>query len=144
MRMASIIDMDTIESLYEDYTGEHMNIAVLDKDIVRESISRMIADGALIIASVDNTDIGFVAGYMQKCLFSKDVMFSLMYFFVKEEHRNHSAGLLKVLEALLKKNTEATKLVVSSPAFGGNEKLDRWYTMQGFKPLETHFFKELN
>lgn len=142
LRMANPNDLETIESLYEDFTGENMNV-VLDKAIVKQSIIRMIKDAAIILASVEDEVIGFVAGYIQNCHFSNDVMFSLMYFYIKEEHRKHSAGFLKVLEELLKKNTPATKFVVSSPAFTDSDKLDRFYKINGFKILETHFYKDI-
>lgn len=143
LRMAKPEDLTVIECLYADFTGEHMRIAVLDKAIVKESIKRMICDQALMLATVKDQPIGFIAGYFQNCHFSNDVMFSMMYFFLQEDYRQHSAGLLKVVEELLKKNTVATKFVVSSPAFEGSDKLDRWYKMQGFSTLETHFYRDI-
>lgn len=142
VRMALSSDFETIQELYSDYTGEHMDIAVYDKPTVDESIRRMIKDGALILAVMEEKVIGFAAGYFQKCHFSKDVMFSLMYLYVKKSERQYSGHFLAVLKELLKK-TDATKFVVSRPAFSGNEKLDRFYQIHGFKPLETHFYLEI-
>lgn len=142
--MAKSEDQAIIEALYKDFSGEHMaEIAVLDKAIVSESIKRMIKDGALILGNISGKTIGFVAGYFQNCHFSNDVMFSLMYFYVHEKYRTYSSTFLKVIEELLKVNTNATKFVVSSPAFLSHEKLDKFYRINGFKLLETHFYKDI-
>lgn len=144
LRLAKLEDIPDIEALYEDFTGESMErVVTLNKCVVSQSIARMIRDGALILACVKDHPIGFVAGYLQNCHFSNDVMFTLMYFFVNEKHRQHSAVIMKLVEELVRKNTKATKFVVSSPAFDDSEKLDRFYEISGYKKLETHFYKDI-
>jgi hypothetical protein len=139
--MATPDDFTAIQSLYEDFTGENMKeIVTLNKEIVSESIKRMISQGALLTATYQNRPIGFIAGHFLACHFSNDVMFSVMFFYVQDKYRKFSIHFLKAVEKLLQ-NTPATKIVMSSPAFKDSEKYDRFYQMNGYVHLESHFSK---
>ena len=144
LKMAQPADIPAIEALYQDFSGENMaRITTLDKTVVKESIVRMVSHGAIILACIKDKAVGFVAGYVQNCHFSNDVMFTLMYFFVNQKHRQYSAAIMKLLEELIRRNTNVTKFVVSSPAFEDHEKLDRFYEISGYKLLEKHYYKEI-
>lgn len=144
MRMATMDDFDEIRALYDDFNGENMqSICQLDKSVVSASIIRMIETGAIIVPCIGDKIIGFIAGYIQNCHFSNDVMFTLMYFYIHPNFRDRSGAVMKALEVLIEKNTSATMFVVSCPAFDGHEKMERYYSIAGMEKLETHFYKRI-
>ena len=143
IRIADENDVPTVQELYTKFTGENMEgVAVLDKEIVNQSVRSMIAQKALILAELDGQAIGFMSGYFSQCHFSKDVMFASMFLFLKEGFRGLTYIFLHKVEEMLQ-STDATKFVVASPAFKGSERLDALYERCGFTLLEKHYAREI-
>ena len=91
-----------------------------------------------------NQTIGGIAGYVIPCMFTNDVMYSVMFFYVTPEFRFLTSKIIKEVELVLLP-TKVTKIVFGVPVFENKnpEILMRYYRVMGYKPLEVHYFKRI-
>ena len=140
VRFATLKDLDAINALYKDYQGEELSKfdVEINKEIIASTIKTAIENKSGIIGIFNNEVIAGMAGYFQPCGFSKDIMFQSMLFFVHPQHRAHTMQFIKEVQLLLKE-TQATMFLIGCPV-DDQEKMDRFFKIMGFKPLEIHYF----
>ncbi len=142
IHLALETDIDEIYKLYDEYGNENIGLNIFNKDKVTAAILRMIKQNCVMVAKVDGKIVGGTAGVILPCDFTTDLMFVGMFLYFKKGFRNLVRKFLKELELMIKV-FPVTKIVFSAPAFAGQEKLERFYKMCGYKVLEVHYCKEL-
>jgi hypothetical protein len=109
---------------------------------IETSLVDMIKKGNVLLAIDNNKTIGGAAGWVLPCGFNNDLMFMAMFFYIKKEYRRYTVIALREIEKFLSK-TDCTKIVFSSPNVECYQEYNRFYRMQGYKELETHFAKTI-
>jgi len=113
-----------------------------DRAVAEEAIAALVMDGTVFLMIKDGEIIGVMAGTIARSFFSNDSLYQSYLFWVAKEHRKYVGKFLEKIEAILKK-TEISLLMVSNLDIGNYDMLNRFYSMKGFKRLETHFAKKL-
>ena len=98
-----------------------------------------------MLAEYEGRIIGGIAGYAIPCMFTNDIIFSVMFFYVEPEFRFLTSRIVKEVELVLLP-TKVTKIVFGVPVFENKkpEILVKFYRMMGYKPLEVHLFKRIS
>lgn len=136
LRVANPVDVVRVFDLVDSYADE----ALVDKARVKENLKNMIYSKGIILAEYENQIIGGVAGYALPCMFRDEMMFSVMFFYMKRGFRRLTRQVIKELELILLPTPN------SSLCFGvmaDQPKLGRFMRMMGYQALETHMFKRL-
>ena len=139
LKMASAKDLPAIFQLVDSYSDD----IKIDTFITKRSIREMVyANGALLV-EYDGELIGGIGGYIMPSMYNEDMIFSVMFFYVRKEFRFLTRRIIKELE-LASLPTKATKLIFGVPINDSYDKLVRFYRMMGYSRLETHMCKNIH
>ena len=144
IRYATEADLPGIEEMYDEFKGEEFVSfgMTFDKPVTQQSIASMIMFGKVIICETGGKIVSMIAGLITPSMTSKDVYFVGCFFFVQQSFRTFTTRFLK--EAInLVRLTKSTQFIIAVPNFSSFEKSERFYSMAGFKILETHWVKKL-
>lgn len=130
--------------MYTEFKGEEFsNMGMeFDRHVTQISIEKMVKIGKVIVCETDNSIVCMLAGLLSQSMTSTDLYFVGCLFFVQKSFRSFTSNFLRDCKTLLK-STHATQFVLAVPAFSDAEKSERFYSIQGFKPLETHWITKL-
>ena len=107
-----------------ELTNNHLTIVMEIEDAVHPDVYKIV---------------GAMSGMVVNSLMGEEIVYQEIFFYILDEYRNHSVEFLRTVKQLAKcKGID--KIVVG--AFQ-NEKLGKFYLMNGFKFLETHYYQEL-
>ncbi len=144
-RFATHSDIPHIANMYDEFKGEEFESFGMkfDRLVTQRSINAMIAheNGRVLVMHTDKTIFGMIAGIISPSITSNSIDFVGCLFFVKAGMRAYTDKFLKEAQRLLK--NDATHFILASPAFEEFEKSERFYSISGFKKLETHWVKKL-
>lgn len=144
VRLADCDDMLLVDSLVDSYTKE--NQIPIDQEITKKSLRLMQESGIVVIGENDGIPICGIAGYMFNSFFSREKVFSAMFFYVRAEHRHLTKHFLKQVEMHLL-TSGIDRITMAFPSMEKNPKADnavRFMQTIGYKILETHVHKNLN
>jgi len=136
--------MPQLNQMYDQYSGEEMNIVGADYDpnLVDQSLQFMIKQQGVVVMVKEGRIQGCIAGHYVPNHFANELMFVAMFLYVRPGFRNYTAQFIReTCQYLQAQNTK--RFIVSSPAFKHSDKLDRFYEMLGFELLEKHYYKIL-
>jgi hypothetical protein len=138
IHMAEPNDLPAIFQLVDSYCDE------LDIDRVRakNSLREIVYLKSVLLVEYKGEYVGGIAGYVLPGLFTKDMFFSTMFFYVKKEFRFLTKQIIKEVELVLLP-TPVTKIVYGVPSGSASEKHQRFMRMMGYKELETHLSKDI-
>lgn len=91
---------------------------------------------------VDNVCQGIIFGIVVKSMISERYMFQEVIWYVNESFRKYGVKLLKETEKVLK-STGISVMMMAVLENSKTAKLKRFYERLGFKPIETHFIRNL-
>ncbi len=140
IKIAKPNDLPVIFEFCDEY-NDGMNI---DRTKAKNAIRDFVyIDGALL-AEYEDKIIGGLAGYAMPCMFTNDLIFQVMFFYVKPDFRFLTSRIIKEIELVLLP-TKVTKIVFGVPVFENKkpEILVKYYNLRGYKPLEVHLFKRI-
>jgi hypothetical protein len=142
IRLATKDDLDEIYQLFDNYTKETLRdySTIFDKDKAQQAISRLVRINCAFIGIESEKIIGGMAGVITPCLFSSDIIFNSLFFFIHEDYRRFTKEFLRQVEEAFKK-TKITRLIIGHPAMNNGKVVDRFYRMLGFQKLEIQYFK---
>ena len=141
IKIAKPNDLPNIFEFCDQY-NDGMNI---DRTKSKLAIRDLVyLDGALL-AEYEGETIGGIAGITMPCMFTNDIIFQVMFFYVDPEYRSLTGKIIKEVELVLLP-TKVTKIVFGVPIFENKkpEILVKYYRMMGYKPLEVHLFKRIS
>ncbi len=138
LRCAEPSDLFKIYSFCDEYDdGIDIN-----RNKAKESLREFVYADAVLMVEYDGEIVGGIAGYVQEGMFTDDVMFSVMFFYMKRDFRRLTKRVIKELEATLR-TTKVTKIVFSIPFGSKSDRLERYYRIMGYATLETHYQKSI-
>ena len=136
--MAVPEDLPDIFALVDTYC-EDMEI---DRVIAKNSLREMLYVKGVLLVEYNDTLIGGVAGYTLPGMFTDDLFFSVMFFYIIKEHRHLTKNIIKELELVLL-TTQVTKICFGVIGNSTAKKMQRFYRMMGYSELETHMVKDI-
>lgn len=137
-------ELREILGIYKDYEPEKLNEEqiVLHHEHIKRAVILMIGMKGVILMKLEGVIVGAICGYYIPCQFTADVFFHTMILYIKEEARRFTGRFIKLVREILKQ-TVATKFVVGCMAFKSGERLERFWSMLGFKTMEKHLYMEI-
>lgn len=148
IRVATREDLPLLTALVAKYYLDHSGESLVDQnilmnaDIMKQSAQAMVNVQGVLIGEIDGHPMGVIAGNVFSCLFTRDVFFSVMFLYVLKEFRQRTKDFIKEVELCLLPSP-VTKITLAIPAFRNAKKLVRFLRMNGYRHLETHFYKEV-
>lgn len=139
IRIAKPDDLPDIFQMVDMYDGNMRH----DKKIAKNFIRDILYVQGVLLGYYNDELIGGVAGYSLPSMFSDDLNFCVMFFFMKPHYRRFTKYFIKELELSLL-GTRVTKIVFGFPAPGmdeQSEKARRFIKIMGYKEMETHYYK---
>ena len=85
---------------------------------------------------------GAMVGAIVQSGFDSEILYTSLFFFIKLEWRKFTKNFIDGVAEILK-STPATRFIVGNPEFNNGPEMDRFYSMMGFKKLETHYIREI-
>lgn len=139
IRQAETRDFKAVLGLLKDFQKEALGSYgfMLNEDIALAVMPKFV-DNSLVMFC-DEKLIGVIAGFIATYPLDNSQIFQEAFWFVDGEYRRYSLFLLKALEAKCKERG-ITKIVM---AHTGDKGLGRFYTIHGYRLLESHFLKHL-
>lgn len=128
-------DIYHICDTFKDYPG-------IDSGVLKESIKSMVEIGGILLAEINGNIVGGVAGYVMPGLYNGDLIFSVMFLYMKKGYRQYTKKFIKELELVLLP-TKVNKIVFGILHSKVSHGYERFYRMMGYKKLETHVYKNI-
>ena len=145
IRLAEEKDLPAIYELgFDSYSAEVVATygSVVDKDKCRKIAETMVKNKTVFLAISERNIIGAMLGIFTNSGFDSEVIYNSMFFFMKTEYRKFTKQFINDVENLLKLTT-ATRFIIGNPEFNNGPEMDRFYSIMGFKKLETHYIKPI-
>lgn len=139
--VALMSDVDKVMVLVDNYLSDE-GLIKIDGDIAKRSLKQIIKMNGVLLGEVDGEVIGGAAGYTMPGLFTSDVFFSILFFYVKKDCRKMTSSFIKAIEEMLKM-AGITKIVFGVPYTWNYPVLSRFYRMMGYSLLESHYCKDI-
>lgn len=141
VRLATIKDLAFVHAITDGYDEEPIDV-VINRARIKEIAPGMINAHCVLMGEINGETIGLIAGYKLPCLFSDDVLFSTMFFYVLPYWRRYTKDFLKEIELCLTP-TNITRIVIAVPAFKQFAARRRFMKIMGYKTLEEQFYKRI-
>ena len=130
-----------VESFHAEAVGEYDGF---DADTLIETIKGQAATstGNCFLLVDDFGCHGILFGVRFKSLISEKIIFQELIWYVKKEYRRSGISLLRFAENRLKESG-VNSIIMAVLENSKTDKLKDFYGRLGYKPMETHFIKEL-
>jgi len=148
-RIAIKSDIPNIYLMFKDYHNDKMAEygTEVNKEKILSSVESLIDKNLVFVAECNDIIIGGMAGVMSASLFSDEIYYNSMLFYVQPKYRRHTSDFLDMVELLIGELTvdgqHIDKIIIGNPEFNHGGLIDRFYYMSGYKLLETHFYKPI-
>ncbi len=139
--MATKKDLAFVHAITDGYDEDPIDVTI-NRNRIKQIAPGMINANCVLMGEIDGETIGLIAGYKVPCLFSDDVLFATMFFYVLPYWRRYTKQFLKEIELCLTP-TNITRLVIAVPAFKHFPARRRFMKMMGYKTLEEHMYKRI-
>lgn len=139
IRIAGPDDLPDLFQLVDEYSDGIKH----NPRFVKNSLRDLLYIQGVLVGDLNGHVIGGVAGIALPCMWNDDVLFSVMFFYIRNRYRHLTRCFINELEHSLLP-TKATKLVFGVPNFGADyEPRKRFMRMLGYRELETHMVKNV-
>jgi len=141
---ASIEDVPKIIPCAKEYTEAMPNNVILNPDHLIRHWVNFIQNGigVIILAEEDGVVIGGIGGLKYPELFTGNLTAVETFWYTLEGKRGVGIKLFKLFEEWAKEN-DCRRIAMIYLPFSMPDKLDRFYTKNGYKLLEMHYEKEI-
>jgi GNAT superfamily N-acetyltransferase len=126
-----------VDDFHRDALKEYIN---LDYKVLLDTISELKHTAFLL--TTNDKCVGLLAGKEVTTPLSKDKYWHEVIWYVDKNFRRHGVWMLKQAQVQLKKDG-FTGIIMVCMENSMKDKLFRFYTRLGFKPMETHWIKGL-
>lgn len=116
----------------------------IDRDRTKNSLRELVYAGGVFLVKKDDEVVGGLAGYAADSMFTADLIFNVMFFYIVPEHRRMTKRIIIEMELILITNSKATQIVFGVPAVSNMSNLYRFFRIIGYKPLEIHVTRRLS
>jgi len=136
-RYATPDDIPGINNMIDGYDGP----VPIDRERVKHSGAALINSGGLIVAIHLGVIVGGAGGYYLPCGFNGDIIFAVMFLYMRPRRRRHVRWFLRQVE--FQAGRQANRIVYAVPVHDRSEKHERFFRMLGYSRLEVHVEKRL-
>jgi len=130
--------LELVSEFYEEALKE--NDGGLDIDTLNKTIEIYKDNSFLLI--VENKCVGLIAGLTVHTPINADKVYQEIIWYVKKSYRKYGVRLLREVERILKE-AGYTAVIMACLHNSKTDKLFNLYNRLGYKPLETHFRRDL-
>ncbi len=145
IRSVTVLDLPKLESCAKEFYASSEFLKGFDLSRFCELWQRILESDTGVIFAVDGNDgqyAGAIGGLMFDEIYSGRKTATELYWFVRDGHRGHGLKLYRAFEAWAReRGCEEIRMIHLMDSMP--EKLNRVYQHLGFRPIETHFAKEL-
>ena len=145
IRLAEEKDLPAIYELgFDSYSAEVVASygSIIDKEKARKIADTLVKNKTVFVAIIEGSIGGAMLGTITQSGFDSEIIYNSMFFFLKPEYRKFSKQFIDYVSEILK-NTTVTRFVIGNPEFNHGAEMDRFYSMIGFRKLETHYIREV-
>lgn len=145
LHIADPSDLPAIYKLVDLYRDDVDNPAMgfnVNKDIAKAYLRDLTYLKGSVLVERNGEYIGGIAGHVMPGAFTQDLIFSVMFFYIRPEFRCFTWNIIKELKLVLLP-TKVTRIVFGVLANEESAKRQRFMRMLGYKPLEVHMEKRL-
>lgn len=114
----------------------------INRTKTKNNLREILYNSGVFLAVLNGKTIGGIGAYVFPCMFNDDLMFCVMFFFVKHDYRHRTKDILRELELVLLPS-RITKVIFGFMAGESQAKQIRFMRMSGYKEFETHVFKNI-
>lgn len=133
-------DKDKIEFLSDSYNGA----IPYNSERAKKYLDSMMKDGRVILGEFNGELIGGIAGVRQPCMFQEKNMFMVMFFTMLPSYKFMTKRFVEAVEEVLSYNCSMITFGVPSIHLDEHsDRLSKFFTLLGYKELETQFYKNL-
>ena len=125
------------DAFYQESLKEYMR---LDYKTILDTINEL--KHSIFLLTTNDKAVGMLAGKDVTTPLSKDKYWHEVVWYVDKIHRKYGVWMLKQAMIQLKQDGYVGMVMVNMHN-SMTEKLSRFYTRQGFKPMETHWLRSL-
>ena len=131
-----------VKNFHEEAVKEYDK--TFDPDTLIDTIQRLKEENSnnAFLLIVDGVCQGLLFGIEYQSLISTGRIFQEVIWYVNEPYRRHGITLLKNAERYLK-SVGFTIMIMAVLENSKTDKIKRFYSRLGFKPMEVHYMKEL-
>lgn len=142
IREAVKSDIEPVLVLLKEFQEESLDEYGLfcDEQVARKMMLEY--EGNTLIMESENAIIGVIAGFVASYPLNEEKVFQEAIWYVRKGYRTHGVKLLRALESWCWRRG-IKKVVMVHMANSMPEKLKRFYESLGYRPLETHYIKEI-
>uniref|UniRef100_A0A6M3KVM0 N-acetyltransferase domain-containing protein n=1 Tax=viral metagenome TaxID=1070528 RepID=A0A6M3KVM0_9ZZZZ len=115
----------------------------LSEDKLKFVGEQAIKGGWSFVLVIDDIIVGCMLGAINPMMISDALVYGEIMFFIDEPYRKFTKTFIKKIECELI-NNGVSKFVLANIETNGADKIDRFYSIMGFKKMETHYMKSLN
>lgn len=138
IKIARPEDLPDLFEMVDLYDG---NVQI-NRNKTKNGLREMLYNSGVFFAILDGRTIGGVGAYCLPCLYNDDVMFCIMFFFVKKGFRKYTKDIVKELEMVLMP-TAVSRILYGFLSGQNQAKQLRFMRMLGYKGFETHVYKNI-
>lgn len=141
IHLATDADLPAIYGFADNYDDYPVD-STIEPARIREIAKGIVDLQSVLMGTVNGETIGVFGGYIIPCLFTNDVFFQTMFFYVIPKFRRYTREFLKEAELALTP-TKVTRIVIGIAAYARFGSKKRFMKMMGYKTLEEHFYKRI-
>lgn len=143
IRFALNSDLENIIDLCSDYGqgGDILGLNIpINRDRIKESVIFNFHN--VIVLILDGVIIGAIVGNVVNCECTADTVFMAMLLYVKKAYRRYTKYFLQGADKLSREK-DATMFLLVAPNFKDRKRLERFYSILGYRLLESHYVKKV-
>jgi len=144
-RPATPEDIPSLEPLARQFYEESVNLKDLDWDRFRQLWEVLLGNqvGFIAVAERDGKIIAAIGGVIYPDAYSQKMIATEFFWFALKEHRGFGLPLLRMFEQWAAcQGASEVRMVHLSDVM--SDKLSRVYRKLGYRPIETHYAKEVS
>lgn len=131
-------DLPHVFTLVDGYCDDYKINPVRVKNFLRD----ILYVRGVFMATYNGEPIGGVAGYAMPNMFQDELMFAVMFFYIKKEYRKLTGKFLEEFELALLP-TKCNRIIFGVMNTPVGTKQQRYLRMRGYSLLETHLSKRI-
>jgi len=133
--------VNIIKNFYNEAVCEYDNMISVDAIVETITNNKQSAENAFLLI-VDGHCQGMIFGSRFKSLIGNNQIFQEIIWYVNENYRGYGISLLRHVEKLLK-SQGISIMIMAVLENSKTEKIKSFYERLGFKPMETHYVRNL-
>lgn len=138
IKVADPNDLPEVFLIVDDYAED----LPIDRTRVKNYLREILYCSGVLLGNYRGKVIGGVAGYAVPNMLTEEIMFVVMFFFIRKQYRQLTGRFIKELELALLP-TKCNRITFGAMNTPRGNLQQRYLKMHGYSVLETHLSKRL-